>query len=71
MDKKHPANQAGEIYLVNNVQDKVFSESLKIGCIDLVHMCKMEDVVYEGHIGYSSFPAWYICLDISKDFIGR
>lgn len=70
MDKKHAANQPidGEVI---SVRDKVFSEAIKIGFIDLYHMCQVQDVVYKGHVGFSSFPAWYICLDSSEDYVGR
>lgn len=52
------------------VSDRIFCRELRIGCIDLVAMERVKVMEYEGHIGYSAFPAWYICLDASPDYVG-
>ncbi|XP_052793782.1 F-box/WD repeat-containing protein 5-like isoform X2 [Mya arenaria] len=49
--------------------ERVFCEEIKIRCIDLQKMAVMEGVVFQGHVGFSYFPAWYICLDASRDYV--
>ena len=56
---------------LRDVHDRSFCENLKVGVIDLVAMTRLENVTYEGHIGFSSYPAWYICLAASEDYLGR
>ena len=53
------------------MSDRSFGENIKVGVIDLQTMTRLEAVTYDGHIGYSSYPAWYICLAASQDYLGR
>ena len=71
MDKNAPENKVDNPEDELPVSEKVFGKELKIGCIDLVTMARVKDVEFMGHLGFSPFPAWYICLDASPDLIGR
>ncbi|VDI73968.1 F-box and WD-40 domain protein 5 [Mytilus galloprovincialis] len=44
-------------------------ENLQVNVIDLQTKQIMPDIVYEGHKGFSEYPAWYICLDTSDDIV--
>ncbi|KAH3834005.1 F-box/WD repeat-containing protein 5-like isoform X2 [Dreissena polymorpha] len=67
-DPDNPLNQPvdGEELAAFEVK---YNQYLKLGCVDLATMSKIEGVMYKGHIGYSGFPAWYICLDVSNNFV--
>ena len=56
---------------MRDVSDRSFCENIKVGVIDLQTMTRLTDITYEGHIGFSSYPAWYICLAASQDYLGR
>lgn len=44
-------------------------ENLQVNVIDLQTKQIIPDIVYEGHKGFSEYPAWYICLDTSDDIV--
>lgn len=71
MDKAAPENKVDHFDDELPVSEKVFCKDLKIGGIDLVAMEMVKDIEFSGHVGYSSFPAWYICLDACPEYIGR
>ncbi|XP_053399315.1 F-box/WD repeat-containing protein 5-like [Mercenaria mercenaria] len=70
MDKSAPENKVDDPDDELPVSEKVFCKELKIGCIDLVGMERVKDIEFTGHLGFSTFPAWYICLDACPDYIG-
>ena len=53
--------------------DDYFSlnSDLHVNVIDLQTLQMVHGVTYEGHKGYSEYPAWYICLDTSDDIVAR
>ena len=56
---------------LRDVSDRNFHENIKVGVIDLINMCRVEGLKYEGHVGFSGYPAWYICLAASENYLGR
>ncbi|XP_060599687.1 F-box/WD repeat-containing protein 5-like [Ruditapes philippinarum] len=70
MDKNTPENKVDNPEDELPVSEKVFDKELKIGCIDLVTLERVKDHEFTGHVAFSAYPAWYICLDASPDFIG-
>ena len=72
IDSNHPDN--GPLrpgYEEEDIMYRVFREDITLACIDMQTMRRCEGVEYRGHVGYSAFPAWYICTDISHDYIAR
>ncbi|KAL4230877.1 F-box/WD repeat-containing protein 5 [Mactra antiquata] len=70
LDKNNPANQVDGDIDELPTSFKCFCKELKLGCIDLRSMTRLMEFEFTGHVGYSSWPAWYICLAASLDYVG-
>lgn len=56
---------------VNDSWNLTLSEEIEIKAVDLQTLEIIPMAKLSGHKAFSSFPAWYICIDVCEDYVVR